>query len=381
MNSNIADRKSNRERFTVLVVDDEEYIVEFFCAALKTWGYNVLAAQNSQEALAVLANYRVDILIVDNWLEEKDYGKMVIEEAQKLYAEAICVLITGLDFGDELLEYCEKNSVIFLQKPIRSNELKILINNVVEKSRKEKEFRQDIGVARSVIENNFPDRLPAYEKTDFFAIYKPVYDVGGDFYDFIELGPENCAFCICDVQGHGLHSALFANSLRIYFRAFVEMIGNDLGVLTAKLNRAMCRQTRSNLMATGFFATFDSSNGEMAYVNSGHEYPIIYRSGESRCELVTSNDMILAIFEEAQYNCRKLTLEKGDIFFAYTDGVCDNHNINNQKFSLDSIKSIIESNSYESAEFIGNKIFSEIKKHIGANLQEDDLAFIILKMK
>jgi len=368
------------QNFTVLIVDDEDYIIDFFKEAISYWGYNVVGAQNAVEALDLMRESRVHLLITDNNMENPDDGMKLALRAREIFPDTIVFLMTGQYVDDETLKFCENNYISFLQKPIRTSELKILIKNTVGNYNKQIEYKSDIEAARKIIESTFPKSLPSYKNAEFFSIYKPVFDIGGDFYDFVRVSEEQCIFYLCDVQGHGIHSAIFSNTIRIFFRAFIETT-KDLSEIAARLNNSMCSETHSKSMATAFFSDFNPRTGDLSYVNAGHEIPLLYKAASASFEEIEIGGTILAIFNDLKYEKKTTRLSAGDIFFLYTDGVCDNYNINFQGFKIDSVREIIEENHKESAEDIGHKIFSGIQKHLGGNPQNDDMAFIILKMR
>lgn len=371
---------SSVKEFTILIVDDEQYVLDFLSEALQFWGYKVITASDSHAALEMLKNKEITLLITDIKMEADDAGLRLITDARSQFPELIIILITGSFVDERTMKFCEQNSVSFLQKPLRANELKVLINNTFIKHLREIEFKSDIQAAKKIIENTFPKSYPKSDKFDLFSLYKPVFDIGGDFYDFIDLKTGRFLLYLCDVQGHGIHAAIFANTIRIFLRAFMESF-SDLSEAVSKLNDSMCQETRSTTMATAFFTEYNSEDGVLTYVNAGHEHPILYRAAQNQIESLDSPGMILAIFEGIKYEKYQIKLNQGDILFIYTDGVCDNYNINYQSFSIDRVRAIIQTNATDTAENIGKKVFREIQKHLGGNPQHDDLAFILLKVK
>ncbi|OQA81665.1 MAG: Phosphoserine phosphatase RsbU [bacterium ADurb.Bin243] len=374
-----ANHISSIKPFKILIVDDEAYIIDFLKEALLFWGYEVISAFTAQEAFEIIKTNDITLLITDIKMEASDSGLRLVEDARALFPNLLIILVTGSFVDDNTMKFCETNSVSFLQKPIRANELKILINNTFCQHQKEIELKSDIEAAKKIIENTFPKKNPENSKIDIFSIYKPVYDIGGDFYDFIDLGGGKLLFYLCDVQGHGVHAAIFANTIRIFLRAFAETT-EGLDNIVKRLNASMCAETHSNLMATAFFACYDTESGTLSFVNAGHEPPLLYRAAAGSFERLESGGTIIGIFESAEYLMHKTVLEPDDILFLYTDGVCDNYNINFQNFSIDKINEIITANKNENSQHIGRQILNRIQKHLGGNPQHDDLAFILLKI-
>lgn len=369
---------ANSSGFNILIVDDEEYIVDFLREALNFWGYATQVATKVADALEILKSSKINLLLTDKNIESEDSGLELALQAKKIAPEIMIFLITGNFVDDETLKFCEKNSITFLQKPIRSNELKILITNTYNNYQREIELKSDINAAKKIIEGALPKSLPVYDGIEFYGVYKPVFDIGGDFYDFVKLNSNECVFYLCDVQGHGIQAALFANTIRTFFKVFAESTSN-LSELAYKLNNCMCAETHSNSMATGIFLRFNALTSEVNYVNAGHEYPLYYDSATGEISEIASTGTILAIFENSNYEDKTLKLKPGDILMVYTDGVCDNYGINNKTFSIEKIKEIFKKFHNESAEFISLKIFSEIHKQLGGNPQQDDLAFLMVK--
>ncbi len=365
--------------FKILIVDDESYIVDFLKEALEFWGYEVITAQDAASAFDIIKSTSISLLITDIKMEANDSGLKLIENTRILFPDLMVILITGSFVDDGTVIFCERNRVSFLQKPIRASELKVLINNNFSQHIREIELKSDIEAAKKIIENTFPKKNPDNKKIDMFSIYRPVFDIGGDFYDFIDMEGGRHLFYLCDVEGHGIHAAIFANTIRIFLRAFAETI-EGLDNIVNKLNRSLCLETQSNSMATAFFACYDPQSGQLIYVNAGHEQPLLYRASTGELERLETTGTIIGIFETAYYESKKTSMEEGDILFLFTDGVCDNYNTSYQNYSVDKIKEVILSYKDENSESIGRHILSQIQKHLGGNPQHDDLAFIILKI-
>lgn len=370
---------SSVKPFRILIVDDEVYILDFLREALEFWGYEVVSASDSAAAFEIVKRGGISLLITDIRMEEDDSGIKLIENSKTLFPDLMIIIVTGSFADERTMNFCEHNDVSYLQKPLRANELKALITKTFSQHARELELKSDIQAAKKIIENTFPRKNPECPAIDLFSIYRPVYDIGGDFYDFIKLEDGRHLIYLCDVEGHGIHAAIFANTIRIFMRAFAETTP-DLGRIVEKLNRAICAETRSNSMATAFFACYDPSDNSMLYVNAGHEQPLLYRAGAPAPEFLETTGTIIGIFEDADYKVFRTDLAPGDILFLYTDGVCDNYNASYENFSIETVKETIAEHKNENSHFIGRRIISRLQKHLGGNLQHDDLAFILLKI-
>ena len=374
-----ASQASSVKPFRILAVDDETYILDFLKEALEFWGYEVVTTSDSRSAFETIKGGGISLLITDIKMEENDSGIKLIENSRTLFPDLIIIVITGSFADEKTMSFCAMHEVSYLQKPLRANELKALVNKTVLQHTRETELKIDIQAAKKIIENTFPQKNPDSPKIDLFSIYRPVYDIGGDFYDFIQLSDGRHLIYLCDVEGHGIHAAIFANTIRIFLRAFSET-ATDLGGMGARLNRAISAETQSNSMATAFFACYDPADNSLCYVNAGHEHPVLFRAAESSFERLETTGTIIGIFEDASYETKRTLLGDGDLLFLYTDGVCDNYNVSYQHFTIEMASKIIFENKSENSQFIGRRIISRIQQQLGGNPQHDDLAFILLKI-
>lgn len=370
---------SSIKPFRILAVDDEAYILDFLKEALEFWGYEVVTAADSRSAFDIIKSGDFSLLITDIKMEESDSGIKLIENTKALFPDLMIIVITGSFADEKAMLLCAEHEVSYLQKPLRAKELKALVSKTVQQHLREIELKIDIQAAKKIIENTFPKKNPDSSRIDLFSIYRPVYDIGGDFYDFIQLSGGRHLIYLCDVEGHGIHAAIFANTIRIFLRAFAET-STDPGEMVARLNRAISAETHSNSMATAFFAFYDPADNSLCYVNAGHEHPVLFRAAEGSFERLETTGTIIGIFEDASYETKRTTLNEGDILFLYTDGVCDNYNVKYQHFTIEMASAIILDNKNENSQFIGRRIISRIQQQLGGNPQHDDLAFILLKI-
>jgi sigma-B regulation protein RsbU (phosphoserine phosphatase) len=137
------------------------------------------------------------------------------------------------------------------------------------------------------------DEVPGYAVETF---YKPFREIGGDYFDVIELGDERTLFAIADVSGKGMPAALLAANIQALVRSNA-FINPDPLVLTRQINRHLSRYTPIDRFATAVFLVLNRDIGELTYVNAGHNPPIVFASGSAR--LLEATGMPLGLFPEA----------------------------------------------------------------------------------
>ncbi len=188
----------------------------------------------------------------------------------------------------------------------------------VEKGRMERELQMAREVQRSLI----PPQTPNLRGWEFAACWKPAHEVSGDFYDFIPLSDGRLAVVVGDVSDKGMPAALFMALSRSVIRS---VVGQEDGLSREidKANRLIWRDSAEGAFITLFYAQLNAENGEVQYVNAGHNPPMVYRAGEQRIVTLSRTGMAAGVEENTRYKQGVVRLEKGDYILMYTDGVTD----------------------------------------------------------
>lgn len=161
------------------------------------------------------------------------------------------------------------------------------------------------------------DQLPGYELE---AFYKPFREVGGDYFDVIELAGNRTLFALADVSGKGMPAALLAANIQALVRSGASFEADPLA-LARQINRHLSRYTPSDRFATAVFIVLSRDSGELTYVNAGHNAPIVFGSGSTVA--LEATGMPLGLFPEAAYEARTALLTPGGALLVFTDGLTD----------------------------------------------------------
>src|SRR5271165_3589664 len=161
------------------------------------------------------------------------------------------------------------------------------------------------------------DELPGYEVETF---YKPFRDVGGDYFDVIELPDNRTLFAMADVSGKGMPAALLAANIQALVRTIANIEADPLA-LAQQINRHLSRYTPSDRFATAVFIVLSRESGELAYVNAGHNAPLVFDSVSSTS--LEATGMPLGLFRKAEYEARTALLPPGGALLLFTDGLTD----------------------------------------------------------
>ncbi len=193
--------------------------------------------------------------------------------------------------------------------------------------------------ARRIQQSILPRSLPVVGDFDVAAVSRPAELVGGDFYDFIPLGGDSFGAAIADASGHGLLAALLVRDVYVGLRMG---IGNDLKVTRTieRMNRILNKSRLTTKFVSLFYAEFET-NGEVLYVNAGHNPPLLLHAKGGGFEELTSTGMVLGPSADSRYGRRGFRMEPGDLVCLYTDGIVEATDRRGREFGMGRLKRIL----------------------------------------
>jgi putative ABC transport system permease protein len=260
-----------------------------------------------------------------------------------------------------------------------------LTDRVVE----QETLRRDIALASDVQRRLLPDAPPRPESADFAAMSVPARRIGGDYYDFVALRDGEIGIALADVSGKGVAAALIMSAVQ----ASLRIISSEGGVppprLVARMNEFVYGSTPESKYATLFFAQLDGGRRRLRYVNAGHNAPFLLRaatgrsteSGSAEIESLSIGGTVVGMFPEMSYDEATVDLCPGDVLLAFTDGVPEAHNSENEEFGEDRLQQLLRQTAHLSASEISARISAEMRTWIGDAEQYDDLTFIVMKVR
>ncbi len=266
-----------------------------------------------------------------------------------------------------------------------------LTNRIVEQER----LRREIMLAGEVQQRLFPERPMTTANLELAGVCIPARGVGGDYYDFLDLGGRNIGIALADVAGKGIAAALVMSVVQASLRSLAGNDGVSLAELASKMNRLLHRSTGSSSYATFFYAEVDEERRELRYVNAGHNPPYLLRNGVSHSsvpfvasaapstgniEELSTGGTIIGMFAQANYEEGVVHLQPGDILIAFTDGVPEALNPKDEEYGEDRLQQILRAVSHLPINDMAARILQELKKWISDAAQYDDLTFILMKV-
>ena len=297
--------------------------------------------------------------------------------------EILGVLLLGEPVGRSEYSLIEKEA-------LRScaEQLALMLENARLTGRvvEQEKLRRDLSLAAEVQKRLLPEKSPQTALGALAAFSLPARSVGGDYYDFLQVGEHRIGIALADVAGKGIAAALIMSVLQASLRILSSDGGLSLPEIVAKMNRFLYRSTGSNSYATFFYAQVDEESRQLHYVNAGHNPPYLLRSGRAtengteQIEELSAGGMIIGLFPHANYEETKVDLRSGDVLVIFTDGVTEALNPSAEEFGEDRLKDLIRRVAPLSVEDMSRQISQELRNWISDADQYDDLTFVVMKV-
>ena len=235
----------------------------------------------------------------------------------------------------------------------------------------------ELNIARDIQISFLPDSLPVLKGYDIAAMSLPANEVGGDFYDFIDLPGGRLGLAIADVAGKSIPAALYMALSRAVLRSNVDGGEKPAGSIK-RANELIARDSRSGLFVTLFYAVLDTGGHTLTYVNAGHNPPALFRGDEIK--LLDRSGIALGAVEDADYVETAIGLKSGDAMVFYTDGVTEANDARGEMFGDQRMLNVVRANLSLPAGELMEKIKSEVLAFSTGVQQSDDITLIVLKV-
>lgn len=255
-----------------------------------------------------------------------------------------------------------------------------------------KALQRELEIGREIQAGFLPEALPQIEGWEIAASLMSAREVAGDFYDAFELPDGTIGLVIADVCDKGVGAALFMTLFRSLIRAasnldYFEHIANENTAHSPaeRLKRAMSltnnyiaeTHEKSGMFATLFFGILDPRDGRLAYINGGHEPPLIIREGSVR-EILAKTGPAVGLILDGCFELRETALQAGEIFLAYTDGVPDCQSPRGDFYGRDNLLAVLREASVSSLDLV-KAIEADLRQHTAEATRFDDVTLLAVR--
>jgi serine phosphatase RsbU (regulator of sigma subunit) len=212
--------------------------------------------------------------------------------------------------------------------------------------RERERVEQELRVARTIQQAALPKGVPTLEGWHISPFYRPAREVGGDFYDFLELDDGRLSTVVGDATGKGVPAALVMASARSMLRAVAQASNYSPGAVLARVNDSLVSDIPANMFVTCFYAILDPKNGRLVYANAGHDLPY-WRRNVGGAEELRARGMPLGLMPGMGYEEDEIVLKGGQSVLFYSDGLVEAHDPEGEMFGFPRLRALIAKHGEE----------------------------------
>ncbi|MGH7417292.1 MAG: SpoIIE family protein phosphatase, partial [Candidatus Rokuibacteriota bacterium] len=242
-------------------------------------------------------------------------------------------------------------------------------------ARAKERLDQELAIARGIQQRLLPREPRPCDFLQLAYLSIPCREVGGDYYDAIELPDKRLALVMADVCGKGVSAALLSATLQGALEAGLQW-GQDVAGVAGHLNRYLRQHTEANIFATLFFGLLNP-DGRFEYVNAGH-VPPFWLSGE-RVEALAAENVPLGLYEPEEYQAKQVQLTPGDLLVLYTDGIMDATNARGEAYGRERLKLVAASFHGDALPSLSQAVLKDVRDFTQDALQEDDISLLLAR--
>lgn len=255
--------------------------------------------------------------------------------------------------------------------------------HLLEEVRKRDRLQQEIDLAREVQMRLLPQHVPQVPGLEIAATYSPAREIGGDYYDAVEMEPGIVGLTLADVSGKGVSAALLMANLQAVVRNHLH--GGEVSERLERINNQLCRSVLPGQYVTLFYCEYDGRQRKLTYCNAGHEPPLLVRrngAGIEHIQTLSEGGTVLGLFAGGRYPSATVELEPGDTLLLYTDGVTDAVNPAGEWFERERLIAVMEELTRQNlpAAAVVEKVRNRVFSFAAGQAQFDDLTLLALRV-
>ena len=235
-------------------------------------------------------------------------------------------------------------------------------------------LRREMDIARRVQQQLFPRSLPNQGFLTLQAAYQPHDSVGGDYYDCVELGPDQFLLCVADVSGKGIPAALLMANFQASLRTLVRQT-TELPRVVTELNRQICQNSNGEKFITCFLALCDRRTRTLSYVNAGHNPPVLLYDDGTHA-LLDTGTTVLGVFDELPALETASEPLTSSLLFAYTDGIIETFNAAAEPYGLERLLEVLLATHRAPLAEVHAGVMASLDRFRGQEPFSDDLTML-----
>lgn len=245
-----------------------------------------------------------------------------------------------------------------------------------------RQVEQQLALARTVQQELLPQECEGCGTLDFSVTFTPASEVGGDFYDLFRVSDRDVALVLGDVAGKGLPAAILMGVIHGAIRAAsARWTGSNHDELAAYVNDLLCGRTAENRYVTLFWGSIDTTANTLRYVNAGHLPPLLFRRGPAgvAVERLEEGGPVLGLLPGVGYRTGETELAAGDILVAFSDGLSEAANAQDEEFGVDRVIEAVRPLAGRPPADVLDAVLTSVRAFIGSEPLRDDLCVLVVR--
>jgi phosphoserine phosphatase RsbU/P len=343
--------------------------------------------QTRKEPAYVYLNDRDSWLYREDGVNEEERGKLAALHSELLLPLAVREKLLGfISLGPKKSEEPYTGTDVRLLKSVAAQtglalENADLMREIAAEIAQRERMHREVEIAREVQERLFPQKPPAIAGLDYAGHCRPALGVGGDYYDFLALPQGRLGVAIGDVSGKGIAAALMMASLQASWRGEATRAPENLASAVANVNRLVFEASSDNRYATFFYGQYDPATRQFDYVNAGHNPPLLFHcsNGKWRVTRLDVGGTVVGLLESFPYQQGRVAMASGDILVAFTDGISEAMNREDEEWGEERMIEVIERCQGIEAHQILQRILRAADDFAAGAEQHDDMTLVILR--
>jgi len=254
------------------------------------------------------------------------------------------------------------------------------VSRIAERERLSKELE----IARSVQMRFLPQKTPKFPNLEIVSLCQPAMEVGGDYYDFIQINDRYMSVLIGDVSGKGVSAAFYMTMVKGIIKTLSKKTRMP-AILLAEANEIFCENAPRNVFVTIIYGIFDLKEKTLTIASAGHNPLITWKKETNTTQMVNPRGIALGLEKGQRYKSIiegiSIPIAEGDVFVFYTDGVSESMNTKEEIFGEERLCEIIKQSAHLPPRIIQKNIVESVSRFSGKAPQHDDFTMVVVKVK
>ncbi|MFZ0591952.1 MAG: SpoIIE family protein phosphatase [Bryobacteraceae bacterium] len=381
-------RSSRAGRPRILISDDQHDILTALSLLLKLNNYATETVDSPQDALEAAHRAKFDLILMDlNYSRDTTSGREGLDLLSRLRGSGLTspiVVMTAWGNVELAVEAMRLGANDFVQKPWDNQRLLVTLEKQLASAesteRRQRQTQSEMDIARNVQQKLLPQTFQALTNLEYSALCLPAREVGGDYYDFFDLGENRIAGLLADVSGKGVAAAMLMANLQASFRTQLDAGFKEATELLTTINRLFYASTPVEQYVTLVYFEYENHSRRLRYVNCGHLAPALLRQN-GELERLDATCTVLGLFPNFACESREIELKERDVVAIFTDGVSEFEDQNGEEFGEDRFLALVESARSLTPAAALRHISERLTTERNGNDQFDDQTVVLLKAR